>query len=88
MNEVNNHKVFAGMFLGVFVAAMWVITGGVMDIAAAVSAPVILTATAIVFAMLYATTYHSDNHENPPTVDVMKAAAQKISPAKTSHLKA
>jgi len=88
MNDAHGRKVFAGMFLGVFVAAMWVITGGVMDIAAAVSAPVILTAEAIVFGMIYATTYHSDNHEHLPTMDAVKAAAQKIRPAETSHSKA
>jgi hypothetical protein len=65
-------SLFAFIYVGLFVGAMASITGGVMDIAAAVSAPVILCAEALVLGMIYATTFHGEAHEEPHEVQAPK----------------
>ena len=64
MNVFRGAKVIAAVYLVVLAVAMLVVSGGVIDIAAAASLPVIATAQAIVFAMLYATTFHGEGPEN------------------------
>lgn len=86
MCEASGRKVFLASFVGVFLLAMGVITEGRMDIVAASSAPVILAAEAIVFAMIYATTFHSSNEEHPCAVSALKDAATAVRQAERSHL--
>ena len=54
-------KLFAGLYLAVLIPAMWVVSDGVVDIASLASFPVIAVAEAIVFAMLFAVTYYSED---------------------------
>lgn len=56
--------VFAALYVVIFIGFMAVITGGVIDIAAWVSAPVILTAEGLVLSMIYMSAYHSEGEEH------------------------
>jgi hypothetical protein len=78
MDERTGRKAFAVAYLGVFVLAMWVTTGFSMDIVTAASAPIVLTAEAIVFGMIYATTFFDANHEHPTHIEAIKKAANAM----------
>ena len=61
MDPVIGRKVFAGLYFVVLIPTMWVVSGGVVDIAALVSLPIIATAQAIVFTMFYAAAFYSED---------------------------
>jgi len=63
MCEATGRKAFAGMFIVAYIGAMWLITGGKVDDVAVAAGPIIFSAAAIVFSMLYLSVYHS--HLNP-----------------------
>ena len=56
-------KAFLGLFVAVFVGAMWICTGWAPGITTYASIPVILSAEAIVLTMIYATIFHGETHE-------------------------
>ena len=56
-------KAFLGLFVAVFVGAMWICTGWAPGITTYASIPVILAAEAIVLTMVYATIFHGETHE-------------------------
>lgn len=65
MNTATRLAIFAFVYVVLFVGAMASITGGVMDIAAGASVPVILSAEALVLGMIYMTMFHSEAHAEP-----------------------
>jgi len=79
MNISNRLKFFAALYVGVFIAAMWICTGGVMDIATYASIPVILTAEAIVLSMLYATIFCGGDEEHAVVKVPQREPARVIS---------
>lgn len=63
---------FTMLYIGLFVAAMATITGGVIDVAAWSSAPVILTADGLILGMIYMTTFHGEGEEHAATFQAPK----------------
>ncbi|HLX61565.1 MAG TPA: hypothetical protein VKX17_09820 [Planctomycetota bacterium] len=53
---------FIVLFVLCFLGAMALITRGSLDATAFAAAAIVLTAEAIVFAMMYATIYHGEEH--------------------------
>ncbi len=56
-------KVFLGLFVALFVGAMWICTGWVPGVTTYASIPVILSAEAIVMTMVYVTIFHGETHD-------------------------
>ena len=56
-------KLFGAMYVVIFFAAMWLVSGGVMDWAAISSVPIVLCSDAIVLSMLYFAIFHGELHE-------------------------
>jgi hypothetical protein len=63
---------FTMLYIALFVGAMATITGGVIDVAAWSSAPVILTADGLILGMIYMTTFHGEGEEHDATFQAPK----------------
>lgn len=83
MSITTRLAIFGFVFVVLFVGAMASITGGVLDIAAAASVPVIVSAEAMVLGMIYMTTFHSEAHAEPkeiqsPKLDTYSHVKQRL----------
>ena len=67
--------VFGTLYIIIFIAAMAAISGGVLDVAALVSIPVIMSSELLILGMIYLNAFHSNAAEEPPKFEIPKVGS-------------
>jgi hypothetical protein len=67
--------IFGALYVAIFIAAMAAISGGVLDVAAWVSVPVIMSSEFLVLGMIYLNAFHSEAPETSQKLIIPKVAS-------------